>query len=86
MASQIRQKAQVQKAEDLPILLPQQSKWDSQKECERSIFRSLDISMVLHSKQPLLNAMDVAVKTILDDAFSKGILIRRNDGLIAFAA
>jgi hypothetical protein len=83
MSTQSRFKVQIQKAEDLPRILPTQTNWRSIKECERSVFRSLDITLVAERRCNLLDAMDSEVKGIVTDAFRKGILIRHADGTIA---
>lgn len=83
MSAQSKFKAQIQKAEDLPTVLSAQTNWDSIKECERSVFRSLDISLVTERKVTLIDAMDSEVKSIISDALDKGILVRHQDGTIA---
>ncbi len=83
MSTQSKFKTQIQKAEDLPRLLATQSNWHSIKECERSVFRSLDISLVAERRCTLLDAMSSEAKGIVNDALSKGILIRHQDGTIA---
>lgn len=83
MSTQFKSKTQIQKAEDLPSILSTQSIWHSIKECERSIFRSLDIALVAERKINLIDAMDSEVQVIISDALDKGILIRHSDGTIA---
>ncbi|MBL7816581.1 MAG: hypothetical protein JNL70_16290 [Saprospiraceae bacterium] len=83
MSTQSRYKSQIQKAEDLPNVLQTQTDWNSIKDCERSVFRSLDITLVAERKVTLLDAMDSEVKTIIADALEKGILVRREDGKIS---
>lgn len=82
MSAQIRTKSQIQKAEDLPNILTNQSQWTSIKECERSIFRSLDIALVAERRVTLLDAMASKVNDIILDALDKGILIRNEDGTV----
>jgi hypothetical protein len=82
MSGQSKFKPQIQKAEDLPKILSAQPRWNSIRECERSIFRSLDLSLVLDSKITLLDAMDFEVKNIISDALKKGILERKQDGSV----
>lgn len=82
MSAQIRTKSQIQKAEDLPNILATQSQWTSIKECERSIFRSLDIALVAERRVNLLDAMASQVNAIVLDALDKGILIRNEDGTV----
>jgi hypothetical protein len=86
MSVQSKFKPQIQKAEDLPKILSAQPRWNSLKECERSIFRSLDLSLVLDSKITLLDAMDCEVKNIISDALRKGILERKQDGSVVIKA
>ena len=86
MTIQSKFKAQIQKAEDLPNILTTQSIWDSIKECERAIFRSLDIALVAERKVNLIDAMDSEVKVIISDALHKGILVSNADGTIAITA
>ncbi len=83
MSTQSKFKTQIQKAEDLPNILANQSNWNSIKECERSVFRSLDIALVAERKVNLIDAMDSEVKVIISDALHKGILVRNADGTIA---
>ncbi len=83
MSSQSNFRTHIQKAEDLPTLLPTQSNWNSLKECRRSIFRSLDISTVAERKVTLIDAMDLEVNSIILDALRKGILVNNQDGSIA---
>ena len=82
MSAQIRTKFHIQKAEDLPNILATQSQWTSIKECERSIFRSLDIALVAERRVNLLDAMASQVNAIISDALNKGILIRNEDGTV----
>ena len=82
MSAQIRTKSQIQKAEDLPNILSTQSQWTSIKECERSIFRSLDIALVAERRVTLLDAMASQVNAIVLDALDKGILVRNEDGTV----
>ena len=82
MPAQIRTKSQIQKAEDLPNILSTQSQWTSIKECERSIFRSLDIALVAERRVNLLDAMASQVNAIVLDALDKGILVRNEDGTV----
>ncbi len=82
MSTQFKFKAQIQKAEDLPHILSTQPIWHSIKECERSIFRSLDIALVAERKINLIDAMDSEVKVIISDALHKGILVYHADGTI----
>ena len=86
MSVQSKFKPQIQKAEDLPNILSAQPHWNSIRECERSIFRSLDLSLVLSSKITLLDAMDFEVKNIISDALKKGILERKQDGSVVIKA
>ena len=86
MPTQNRFKAQIQKAEDLPNILSNQALWDSIKECERAVFRSLDIALVAERKINLIDAMDSEVKVIVTDALHKGILVHNEDGTIAITA
>ncbi len=86
MTTQNRFKAQIQKAEDLPTILTTQAIWDSIKECERAVFRSLDITLVAERKVNLIDAMDSEVKVIITDALHKGILVHNEDGTIAITA
>lgn len=83
MSTQFKFKTQIQKAEDLPNILATQSIWNSIKECERSVFRSLDIALVAERKINLIDAMDSEVKVIVSDALHKGILVRNEDGTVA---
>jgi hypothetical protein len=83
MSAQSRFKTQIQKAEDLPSILSAQSNWQSIKECERSVFRSLDITLVAERRCNLIDAMDFEARGIVSDALRKGILIRNPDGTIA---
>jgi hypothetical protein len=83
MSTQHKFKTQIQKAEDLPNILSTQSTWHSIRECERSVFRSLDIALVAERKVNLIDAMDSEVKVIITDALKKGILVRHSDGTIA---
>ena len=82
MSAQIRTKFHIQKAEDLPNILATQSQWTSIKECERSIFRSLDIALVAERRVNLLDAMASQVNAIISDALNKGILVRNADGTV----
>lgn len=82
MPAQIRPKSLIQKAEDLPSILSTQSQWSSIKECERSIFRSLDITLVAERRVTLLDAMASQVNAIISDALDKGILVRNEDGTV----
>ena len=82
MSAQIRTKSQIQKAEDLPNILTTQSQWTSIKECERSVFLSLDIALVAERRVTLLDAMASQVNAIVSDALDKGILIRNEDGTV----
>ena len=82
MSAQIRTKSQIQKAEDLPNILSTQSHWTSIKECERSVFLSLDIALVAERRVTLLDAMATQVNTIISDALNKGILVRNEDGTV----
>ena len=82
MSAQIRTKSHIQKAEDLPNILATQSQWTSIKECERSIFRSLDIALVAERRVNLLDAMASQVNAIISDALNKGILVRNADGTV----
>ena len=82
MSAQIRTKSHIQKAEDLPNILATQSQWTSIKECERSIFRSLDIALVAERRVTLLDAMASQVNAIVLDALDKGILVRNEDGTV----
>lgn len=82
MSAQIRTKSHIQKAEDLPKILSTQSQWTSIKECERSIFRSLDIALVAERRVTLLDAMASQVNAIVLDALNKGILVRNEDGTV----
>ena len=82
MSAQIRTKSQIQKAEDLPNILTNQSQWTSIKECERSVFLSLDIALVAERRVTLLDAMATQVNTIISDALHKGILVRNEDGTV----
>ena len=83
MSAQIRTKSQIQKAEDLPNILTTQSQWTSIKECERSVFLSLDIALVAERRVTLLDAMATQVNSIISDALKKGILVRNDDGTVA---
>ncbi len=83
MSTQSKFRTQIQKAEDLPNILSAHPTWHSIKECERSIFRSLDIALVAERKVNLIDAMDSEVKVIISDALHKGILVRNADGTIA---
>lgn len=83
MSTQSKYKQQIQKAEDLPSILSTQPNWDSIKECKRSVFRSLDITLVAERKITLLDAMDSEVNSIILDALRKGILVKNQDGTIA---
>lgn len=83
MSTQVKFKTQIQKAEDLPSILSTQSIWNSIKECERSVFRSLDIALVAERKINLIEAMDSKVQVIILDALNKGILVQHEDGTIA---
>ncbi len=83
MSTQFKFKTQIQKAEDLPSILSTHSIWNSIKECERSVFRSLDIALVAERKVNLIDAMDSEVQVIISDALHKGILVRHSDGTIA---
>ena len=83
MSAQSKFKAQIQKAEDLPSILNTQSNWNSIRECERSVFRSLDIALVAERRCTLIDAMDSEVRVIVKDALKKGILVRHQDGTIA---
>jgi hypothetical protein len=82
MSAQIRTKSQIQKAEDLPNILSTQSQWTSIKECERSVFLSLDITLVAERRVTLLDAMTSKVNDIISDALDKGILFRNEDGTV----
>ena len=82
MSAQTRTKFHIQKAEDLPSILSTQSQWTSIKECERSIFRSLDIALVAERRVNLLDAMASQVNAIISDALNKGILVRNADGTV----
>ena len=82
MSAQIRTKSQIQKAEDLPSILTTQSQWTSIKECERSVFLSLDIALVAERRVTLLDAMATQVNAIISDALNKGILVRNDDGTV----
>ena len=82
MSAQIRTKSHIQTAEDLPNILATQPHWTSIKECERSVFRSLDIALVAERRVNLLDAMASQVNTIVSDALNKGILIRNEDGSV----
>ena len=82
MSAQIRTKSQIQKAEDLPNILTTQSQWTSIKECERSVFLSLDIALVAERRVNLLDAMASQVNAIISDALNKGILVRNEDGTV----
>ena len=86
MPTQNRFKAQIQKAEDLPNILSNQALWDSIKECERAIFRSLDIALVAERRVNLIDTMDSKVKIIVSDALHKGILVRHEDGSITITS
>jgi hypothetical protein len=83
MSTQNKFKAQIQKAEDLPSILATQPNWNSIKECQRSVFRSLDISLVAERKITLIDAMESEVNNIISDALNKGILVKNQDGTIA---
>ena len=82
MSAQIRTKSHIQKAEDLPNILTTQSQWTSIKECERSVFLSLDIALVAERRVTLLDAMASQVNAIVLDALDKGILVRNEDGTV----
>lgn len=82
MVAQAFSKSHIQKAEDLPGILTTQNHWHSIKECERSVFRSLDIALVAERRITLLDAMASKVKDIIADALSKGILVKNQDGTI----
>ena len=82
MSALIRTKSHIQKAEDLPNILSNQSQWTSIKECERSVFLSLDISLVAERRVTLLDAMASQVNAIITDALDKGILITNQDGTV----
>ncbi len=82
MATQSKSRPQIGKAEDLPTIFSAQTRWNTLKECERAVFLSLDLSVVLRSKITLLKAMEVEVSSIIADAFGKGILERLQDGSI----
>jgi hypothetical protein len=83
MSSQSNIRTRIQKAEDLPTILPTPSNWNSLEECHRSIFRSLDISTVAVRRVNLIPAMDSEVDSIISDALRKGILVNNQDGSIA---
>ena len=83
MTTQLKFKAQIQKAEDLPTILSNQRLWDSIKECERAVVRSLDIALVAERKVTLIDAMDFEARVIVSDALNKGILVHNADGSIA---
>lgn len=82
MSTQSRYKAQIQKAEDLPSILATQPNWNSIKECQRSVFRSLDITLVAERKITLIDAMESEANNIINDALNKGILVKNQDGSI----
>ena len=82
MAALSKFKPQIGKAEDLPTIFSTQTRWNTLKECERAIFLSLDLSVVLRSKITLLKAMEVEVGNIIADALGKGILECHQDGSI----
>ncbi len=54
MSTQVKFKTQIQKAEDLPNILATQSIWNSIKDFERTVFRSLDIALVAERKVNLI--------------------------------
>jgi hypothetical protein len=84
MSTQSRIAPKIRNAEDLPNILNLQPRWNSIKECERSVFLSLDISLVTERKVTLLEAMETEVKDIISDAIQKGILVRNQDGTVHF--
>jgi hypothetical protein len=84
MSIQSRIQPKIRNAEDLPKILTTQPRWNSLKECERSVFRSLDITLVTERKVTLLEAMETEVKDIISDAITKGILVRNQDGTVQF--
>jgi hypothetical protein len=83
MSTQIRYKAQIRKAEDLPTILSTKPNWNSIKECQSSVFRSLDINLVAQRRVTLIDAMNSQVNSIISDALQKGILVKNQDGTIA---
>ena len=82
MSAQNRSTAKIQKAEDLPTILTTQPTWNSIKDCERSVFRSLDITLVATRKINLIDAMQSEVNHIISDALDKGILVKNQDGTV----
>jgi hypothetical protein len=85
MAAQGKSKPQIEKAEDLTNVFAQPTRWNTQKECKRAVFLSLDLKVALRSKVSLLQAMEIEVEDIFLDALTKGILLRNPDGSIQFA-
>jgi hypothetical protein len=84
MAANSKSKPQIEKAEDFPRVFTTPIRWNSPKDCKRSVFLSLDVGPLLRSKITLLDAMSLKVDDIFLDALSKGILVKNKDGSIQF--
>jgi hypothetical protein len=86
MAAISKSKPQIERAEDLPQVFTQPTRWNTSKDCKKSVFLSLDVGPLLRSKATLLDAMSTKVEDIMADALAKGILVKNKDGSIQFYA